>query len=91
MLGTTATVFMPVGAPLPKVGATKGYGATVNWSATRWTRPGRGAGFAERTGAVLIHPFDHPDIIAGQGTVALEILEQCPDVDRDRHRSAAAG
>jgi threonine dehydratase len=36
--------------------------------------------YAERTGAVFIHPFDHPDVIAGQGTVALEILEQCPDV-----------
>ena len=36
--------------------------------------------FADRTGAVLIHPFDHPDVIAGQGTVGLEILDQCPDV-----------
>ncbi|MEK8108049.1 pyridoxal-phosphate dependent enzyme [Micromonospora sp. M12] len=36
--------------------------------------------YAELTGAVLIHPFDHPDVIAGRGTVALEILEQCPDV-----------
>jgi threonine dehydratase len=36
--------------------------------------------FADRTGAVLIHPFDHVDIVAGQGTVGLEILEQCPDV-----------
>jgi threonine dehydratase len=36
--------------------------------------------FAERTGAVLIHPFDHPDVIAGQGTVALEIIRACPDV-----------
>ena len=35
---------------------------------------------AEATGAVLIHPFDHPDIVAGQGTCGLEILEQCPDV-----------
>jgi threonine dehydratase len=35
---------------------------------------------ARRTGAVFIHPFDHPDVIAGQGTVALEVLEQCPDV-----------
>jgi threonine dehydratase len=37
-------------------------------------------GFAERTGAVVVHPFDHPDVIAGQGTVGLEILEQVPDV-----------
>jgi len=38
------------------------------------------ATFAAETGAILIHPFDHPDIIAGQGTVGLEVLEQCPDV-----------
>jgi threonine dehydratase len=38
------------------------------------------AEYAERTGSVFIHPFDHPDVIAGQGTVGLEILEQCPDV-----------
>ncbi len=36
--------------------------------------------YADRTGAVFIHPFDHPDVVAGQGTVGLEILEQCPDV-----------
>src|SRR6202044_2287082 len=36
--------------------------------------------YSAATGAVLIHPFDHPDIVAGQGTVGLEILEQCPDV-----------
>ena len=36
--------------------------------------------YAQETGAVFIHPFDHPDIIAGQGTVGLEILEQCPEV-----------
>ena len=38
------------------------------------------AEYAEATGAVFIHPFDHPDVIAGQGTVGLEILDQCPDV-----------
>ena len=36
--------------------------------------------FAERTGAVFIHPFDHPDIVAGQGTLGFEIIEQCPGV-----------
>ncbi len=39
------------------------------------------AEFAERTGAVFIHPFDHPDVIAGQGTLGLEILDEIPDVD----------
>jgi threonine dehydratase len=78
---TTATVFMPLGAPLPKVAATKGYGATVRLVGhTVDEALSAAAAFAEETGAVFIHPFDHPDVIAGQGTVALEILEQCPDV-----------
>ncbi|MCW2829703.1 MAG: threonine ammonia-lyase [Aeromicrobium sp.] len=81
LLGTRATIFMPVGAALPKVAATEGYGAEVQFHGSGVTEalvPARE--FAERTGAVLIHPFDHEDIIAGQGTVGLEILEQCPDV-----------
>jgi threonine dehydratase len=79
--GTSATVFMPVGAPLPKVAATKGYGASVQLTgATVDEALVAAQEFAERTGAVFIHPFDHPDVIAGQGTVGLEILEQVPDV-----------
>ncbi|MDG4828659.1 threonine ammonia-lyase [Solwaraspora sp. WMMD1047] len=81
LLGTAATVFMPVGAPLPKVAATKGYGATVEFFGASVDEALVAAReFAERTGAVLIHPFDHQDVIAGQGTVALEILEQLPEV-----------
>lgn len=81
LLGTAATVFMPVGAPLPKVTATKGYGARVELvGATVDESLLAAQEFAERTGAIFIHPFDHPDVIAGQGTVALEILEQCPEV-----------
>lgn len=76
-----ATVFMPVGAPLPKVAATKGYGAQVQLVGETVDEALAAAQqYAERTGAVFIHPFDHPDVIAGQGTVALEILEQCPEV-----------
>ncbi|MET1061441.1 MAG: threonine ammonia-lyase [Aeromicrobium sp.] len=81
LLGTKATIFMPVGAALPKVAATEGYGADIQFHGSGVTEalvPARE--FAERTGAVLIHPFDHEDIIAGQGTLGLEILEQCPDV-----------
>jgi threonine dehydratase len=81
LLGTRATVFMPIGAPLPKVEATKGYGATVEFfghSVDEALRAAKAA--ADRTGAVFIHPFDHRDIVAGQATVGLEILEQCPDV-----------
>ncbi len=81
LLGTSATVFMPAAAPLPKIVATKAYGAAVRLEGDSVDQALRAAGdFAEQTGAVLIHPFDHADVIAGQGTVGLEILEQCPDV-----------
>jgi threonine dehydratase len=82
LLKTKATVFMPVSAPLPKVAATKGYGATIELVGSTVDEALVAAQeFADRTGAVFIHPFDHPDVIAGQGTVALEILEQCPGVN----------
>ena len=81
LLGTKATIFMPEGAALPKVSATKAYGAEVQFAGAGVTEALVSAReFAERTGAVLIHPFDHEDIVAGQGTVGLEILEQVPDV-----------
>jgi threonine dehydratase len=81
LLGTEATVFMPVGAALPKVAATKGYGARVEIvGGTVDESLVAAQDFAEQTGAVVIHPFDHPDVIAGQGTVGLEILEQLPQV-----------
>jgi threonine dehydratase len=81
LLGTSATVFMPETAPLPKVAATRGYGAEVRLGGQTLAEPLLAAAeHAERTGAVFIHPFDHPDVIAGQGTVGLEVLEQCPDV-----------
>jgi threonine dehydratase len=80
LLGARATVFMPEGAPLPKVTATRGYGAAIEYAGTSVDDSLEAAReFADRTGAVMIHPFDHPDVIAGQGTVGLEILEQCPD------------
>jgi threonine dehydratase len=80
-LGAPATVFMPVGAALPKVAATKGYGAHVRLEGESLDDALVAAKeFAEHTGAILIHPFDHADVIAGQGTVGLEILEQCPEV-----------
>ncbi len=81
LLGIKATVFTPVGAPLPKVQATLGYGADVFFSGHSVDEALTAArAFSDETGAVLIHPFDHADIVAGQGTVGLEILEQCPDV-----------
>jgi threonine dehydratase len=81
MLGTAATVYMPVSASLPKVAATRGYGAQVHLVGDVVEESLAGArAFAEETGAVFIHPFDHPDVLAGQGTVGLEVLEQLPDV-----------
>ncbi|MBX9247078.1 threonine ammonia-lyase [Actinotalea ferrariae] len=81
LLGVHATVYMPVGAALPKVAATKEYGATVETAGSSVDEALDAArAHAERTGAVLIHPFDHADVVAGQGTVALEVLEQVPDV-----------
>ncbi|GGW06372.1 threonine ammonia-lyase [Streptomyces narbonensis] len=81
LLGVHATVFMPVGAPLPKVAATREYGAEVRMHGHVVDETLAAAeAYARETGAVFIHPFDHPDIIAGQGTVGLEILEQCPEV-----------
>ncbi|GAB2445187.1 threonine ammonia-lyase [Nocardioides hungaricus] len=81
MLGIKATIFMPEGAPIPKEKATRGYGAEVAFHG-RYLEDAlvEATAFAERTGAVLIHPFDHVDIVAGQGTAGLEILEQVPDV-----------
>ncbi|MFD9241440.1 threonine ammonia-lyase [Streptomyces sp. NPDC059556] len=81
LLGVRATVFMPVGAPLPKVAATREYGADVRLHGHVVDETLAAAErYARETGAVFIHPFDHPDIIVGQGTVGLEILEQCPEV-----------
>ncbi|MCX4818992.1 threonine ammonia-lyase [Streptomyces sp. NBC_01142] len=81
LLGVRSTVFMPVGAPLPKVAATREYGADVRMQGQVVDETLAAAQeYARETGAVFIHPFDHPDIIAGQGTVGLEILEQCPEV-----------
>ena len=79
--GIRSTVFMPEGAPIPKVQATRAYGAEVCFHGQSVDQALQAAQqFSDDTGAVLVHPFDHPDIVAGQGTVGLEILEQVPDV-----------
>lgn len=80
LLGMRATVFMPEGAPIPKERATRGYGAEVVF-AGRFVDDALVAAraHAEETGAVLVHPFDHADIVAGQGTCGLEVLEQLPE------------
>lgn len=81
-LGIPATIFMPLGVPVPKLLATRGYGADVILEGATVETPLRlAAEFAERTGAVLIHPFDHADIITGQGTLGLELMDDMPDLD----------
>ncbi|WP_082597999.1 MULTISPECIES: threonine ammonia-lyase [unclassified Kitasatospora] len=81
LLGVRSTVFMPLAAPLPKVAATRDYGAEVRLHGSTVDEALQAAQhYADATGAVFIHPFDHWDIITGQATVGLEILEQCPEV-----------
>ena len=81
LLGATATVVMPSGAPLPKVEATRAYGARIILHGeTVEDALAAALAHAREDGSVFIHPFDHPDVVAGQGTVGMEILEQCPEV-----------
>ena len=81
LLGVRATVFMPEGATIPKVQATLAYGADVRFAGSTIDEALMAAmAYGDETGAVLIHPFDHRDIVAGQGTLGLEILQKVPDV-----------
>lgn len=82
IFGIRAVVVMPVTAPAIKVEGARNLGADVVLEGTTSTeRQKRALALAEEHGYVVIPPFDHPDIIAGQGTVALEILEDWPDVE----------
>ncbi|HEY4365521.1 MAG TPA: threonine/serine dehydratase [Bryobacteraceae bacterium] len=80
--GASATLVMPLDAPRNKVEATRGQGARiVTYDRFTEDRTAIGKRIAEETGAALVPPFDHPWIIAGQGTTALELLEEIPDLD----------
>ena len=80
-LGIAATIFMPVGVALPKLQATRNYGAAVVLRGHAVDEALRTAAeFAANTGAVFIPPFDHADVVAGQGTIGLEMLEQVPNL-----------
>src|SRR5699024_8091858 len=81
-LGAPATIVMPHDAPQVKVEATRGYGAqVVGYDRYAQDRDEIGAALAAEQGRTLIPPFDHPDIIAGQGTAALELLDDVDDLD----------
>ncbi len=80
--GIKSIICLPEGAPISKIVATKGYGAEVCMVKGVYDDAYQKAlELKEKHGYTLIHPFDDEDVIAGQGTIALEILEQLPDVD----------
>ncbi len=78
--GAKATVFMPADAPAIKVESTRRWGAEIiQYDRVRDNREALAHAYAERTGASLLPPFDHPDVIAGQGTLALELADDARD------------
>ena len=80
--GVRAVVVMAENATPSKIAATEGYGAKVVLHGTIWDEANEKAlELVEKEGMIYIHPFDDPDLIAGQGTVALEILEDFPEVE----------
>jgi threo-3-hydroxy-L-aspartate ammonia-lyase len=81
-LGVRATIIMPSDAPEVKAAATRGYGGEViSYDREETTREELGAQISRERGLPIIPPYDHPDVVAGQGTVALEFLEQVSDLD----------
>jgi threonine dehydratase len=82
LLNIPATVVMPSDAPKPKMDATRGYGAeVVVYDRVTGDREAIARRLANERGLSVIPPFDHPHIIAGQGTAAMELLEEAPDLD----------
>jgi threonine dehydratase len=82
MTGTAATILMPTDAPALKLAATRGYGAEVAfYDRLTEDREVRARELAARTGRVLVPPYDDPAVMAGQGTAALELLDDVPDLD----------
>jgi len=82
LLGTSAVIVMPDDAPELKLQATRGYGAEiVSYDRTNDDRAAIAAGLAEERGLTLVPPYDHPLVMAGQGTVALELLNQAGDLE----------
>lgn len=82
MLNIPCTIVMPQGAPLSKIEATKGYGAKVELTGHSFDDAlAQALKLQKKTEATFVHAFDDDAIIAGQGTIGLEILEQCSDVD----------
>jgi threonine dehydratase len=82
LLGIAATIVMPSDAPTSKVAATRGYGAEiVLYDRQTEERANVSGWLARERGLTFVHPYDHPHIMAGQGTAALELLEDMPDLE----------
>ena len=82
LLGTSATILMPADTPAAKLDATRGYGAeVVTYDRYAEDREALGAALAEERGLILVPPYEHPLVMAGQGTAALELLEDVADLD----------
>ncbi|WP_066737188.1 threo-3-hydroxy-L-aspartate ammonia-lyase [Cupriavidus sp. D384] len=82
LLGMPATIVMPLDAPALKVAATKGYGASVvMYDRYKEDREAIGRDLAQKHGMTLIPPYDHPDVMAGQGTAAKELFEEVGQLD----------
>lgn len=81
-LGIKATIFMPLGVALPKLQATKSYGAEVILEGGDVEEAlAAAAAYAEKTGALIVPPFDHEAVIEGQGTIALEMFDIAPEIE----------
>jgi threonine dehydratase len=79
-VGLRARIFMPQDAPMAKVDATRHYGASIELAGTNIEDALHGAqAYVAQTGATFVHPFEDPVVIAGQGTIGLELAEQVPD------------
>jgi threonine dehydratase len=80
--GIAATIFMPQDAPMAKVEATRAYGGTTELTGEGFEEAvAAAAAYVERTGATLVHAFEDERVIAGQGTIGLELAEQAPDAE----------
>lgn len=81
-LGIKSTIVMPVFSPVAKIQATEGYGANVVLYGNAFDDAlGHARETADKTGATFLHPFNNEDVIAGQGTIGLEILDECPETE----------
>ena len=80
--GIEATIFMPAETPMAKLEPTRNYGARAELTgATFEDAVAAAVAHVEETGATFVHPFEDPDVIAGQGTIGLELVDQLPEVE----------